>query len=284
MADRLRFLMCRPDFFDVSYVINPWMEGNVNRAARAIAAAQWQRLFGIVSSVARVELVEPRPGLPDMPFTANASLVLGNSVVLSRFKYDERQGEERHFERWFASRGFKVIKLPESIPFEGAGDALIDRGQHRVWAGFGHRSSRQSLDLVESILDVEVLALRLVDPRFYHLDTCFCPIEGGSIMYFPQAFDRASNRLIEDRVPAPLRIPIGEKDALAFACNAINVGNLLVMNKASADLRRRLRACGLRALESDLSEFMKAGGSAKCLTLRLDEPRPAAEESAFGVA
>ena len=105
MAERLRFLMCRPDYFEVSYVIHPWMVGNVNRAARSRAAEQWHRLLGVIAGLARVELVEPQPGLPDMPFTANASLMLGNTAVLSRFKFAERQGEERHFERWFASRG-----------------------------------------------------------------------------------------------------------------------------------------------------------------------------------
>jgi N-dimethylarginine dimethylaminohydrolase len=278
MAERLRFLMCRPDFFEVSYVINPWMEGNVNRATRARAAEQWHRLLGIMASVTRVELVEPQPGLPDMPFTANAGLMLGNTAVLSRFKFVERQGEERHFERWFARRGFSIVRLPETLPFEGAGDALIDRGPHRVWASYGHRSAPEAHALVARMLGVEVLSLRLVDPRFYHLDTCFCPIEGGHVMYFPAAFDHASNSLIEARIPARLRIPVDERDALAFACNAINVGNVLVMHKVSNDLRRRLASCGLRTIETDLSEFMKAGGSAKCLTLRLDEPRPAAAE------
>lgn len=274
MTQPLYFLMCKPQHFGVSYVINPWMQGNIAQTSLDRAMAQWRDLLSAITPRARVELVEPQPGLPDMVFTANAGFVLDDVAIVSRFRHPERQGEEEHFERWFRSRRFCVLSMPADIPFEGAGDALIDRGCMRVWAAYGHRSARRSHDLLRKHLDVDIVSLRLVDPRFYHLDTCFCPLEGGYVMYYAPAFDAQSNQLIERLVRPQWRISIEEDDALQFACNAVNIGSTIIMNKMSPGLGRRLAAFGFDVLETELTEFLKAGGAAKCLTLRVNEPRP----------
>ncbi|NJM85693.1 MAG: TIGR00300 family protein, partial [Leptolyngbyaceae cyanobacterium RM2_2_21] len=121
-------------------------------------------------------------------------------------------------------------------------------------------------------LDIEVLSLRLMDERFYHLDTCFCPLTNGYLLYYPPAFDAYSNRLIEMRVPAEKRIAIDEPDAINFACNAVNIDRVVVLNQASQELRQRLEQAGFQVIETPLSEFLKAGGASKCLTLRVTEP------------
>ncbi|MFN7741643.1 MAG: TIGR00300 family protein [Cyanobacteriota bacterium] len=268
-----RFLMCAPSHYDVDYVINPWMEGNIHRSTKAVAAAQWQQLQEVLAGHAQVELVEPQPGLPDLVFTANAGVVVDDSVVLARFFHPERQGEEPWFQQWFESQGYRVTLLPADLPFEGAGDALLDRNGGWLWAGYGFRSELAAHPLLAEALAVEVLSLRLMDERFYHLDTCFCPLSDGTLLYYPPAFDFYSNRLIETRVPAAKRLVVGEADALAFACNAVNVGRSVILNQASAGLRQQLQTRGYDVVETPLSEFLKAGGAAKCLTLRLDEPR-----------
>jgi len=268
-----RFLMCAPSHYDVDYVINPWMEGNIHRSTKAVAAAQWQQLQEVLAGHAQVELVEPQPGLPDLVFTANAGVVVDDSVVLARFFHPERQGEEPWFQQWFESQGYRVTLLPADLPFEGAGDALLDRNGGWLWAGYGFRSELAAHPLLAEALAVEVLSLRLMDERFYHLDTCFCPLSDGTLLYYPPAFDFYSNRLIETRVPAAKRLVVGEADALAFACNAVNVGRSVILNQASAGLRQQLQTRGYDVVETPLSEFLKAGGATKCLTLRLDEPR-----------
>ena len=209
---------------------------------------------------------------PDMVFTANAGLVKGRDFIVSRFRYPERQYEEPYFTDWFMDRGYNVSLMPRDVPFEGAGDALFDRGDGTLWMAHGHRSISAARDVLHERLGVEVATLKLVDQRFYHLDTCFCPLEGGHAMYFPPAFDEASRALIEKRVPATKRIAIDEEDALAFACNAVNIDDTVVVNRATPAFVRALGAKGFEVVQTPLSEFMKAGGSAKCLTLRLDEP------------
>ncbi|MEA5463607.1 bifunctional arginine dihydrolase/ornithine cyclodeaminase [Leptothoe sp. PORK10 BA2] len=279
MTESVRILMCAPQHYDVDYVINPWMEGNVHRSSRDRAQEQWNGLHHILQDHATVDLVEPQLGWPDMVFTANAGLVLGNTAVLSRFFHPERQGEEPYFQKWFADHGYTVHTLPKSLPFEGAGDALLDRASGCLWAGYGFRSELDSHPYLAKWLEVEVLSLRLIDHRFYHLDTCFCPLANGDLLYYPPAFDTYSNHLIERRIPAEKRIAVNEVDAVHFACNAVNVGQTIVMNSASDGLQEALASRGFTVIETPLTEFLKAGGAAKCLTLRVTEARQASPQA-----
>lgn len=272
MTDSIRFLMCPPNHYDVDYVINPWMEGNIHKSSRDRAVEQWQKLHHVLKERTIVDLVEPQVGWPDMVFTANAGLVLGNNVVLSRFLHKERQGEEPHFKKWFIDCGYTVHELPKELPFEGAGDALLDREGRWLWAGYGFRSELDSHPYIAKWLDIEVVSLRLMDERFYHLDTCFCPLTGGYLLYYPPAFDSYSNRLIEMRVSPEKRIAIEEADAINFACNAVNIDKVVVINKVSEGLKECLAEVGFEVVETPLTEFLKAGGAAKCLTLRVTEP------------
>ncbi len=272
MTDSIRILMCAPDHYDVDYVINPWMEGNIHKSTRDRSVEQWNQLYHAIKERAIVELVEPQKGWPDMVFTANAGLVLGDNAIVSRFYHKERQGEEPYFKEWFANNGFNVFELPKDLPFEGAGDALFDREGRWLWAGYGFRSELDSHPYIAQWLDTEVLSLRLIDERFYHLDTCFCPLTGGYLLYYPPAFDAYSNRLIELRIPEEKRIVVEEPDAVKFACNAVNINYTIIMNQISDSLKQRLNDVGFEVVQTPLSEFLKAGGAAKCLTLRVNEP------------
>lgn len=265
------FLMCHPRIYDIHYVINPWMAGNVNQSSRQRATEQWEQLHGAVREIADVLLVEPQPGSPDMVFTANAGLVREGIVALSSFHHPERQGEELHFRRWFHESGFEVRDFPRETAFEGEGDALFEADGSRLWAGHGPRTREDSHRQLEGLWDTEVVSLRLVDPRFYHLDTCFCPLANGDLMYYPAAFDDDSQKKIEARTTRAQRICVSEADALRFACNAVNVGRTVVLNTISTDLSADLQSRGFQVVQVELTEFMKAGGAAKCLALRLSD-------------
>ena len=263
--------MCPPTLYDVNYVINPWMAGNVNRSSRRNATRQWEQLHAALSGVACVELLEQQAGSPDMVFTANAGLVRQGVVALSRFLHAERQGEEPHFRKWFDDSGFAVRELPLSVPFEGEGDALFEADDSRLWAGHGMRSRRASHDYLWATWGVEVLSLQLIDPRFYHLDTCFCPLFGGYLLYYSEAFDAESQAKIASRYDDSKLIAVSASDALRFACNAINVGKTIILNEVSPELDSALQAHGFNVIQVALTEFLKAGGAAKCLVLRLSE-------------
>jgi ornithine--oxo-acid transaminase len=251
------------------------MDGNLHASSRELAAKQWSALYDAVSCVAEVELVEPQPGSPDMVFTANAGLLFVNEfgepqVALSSFFHPERQGEEPHFRRWFQDNGYSVLQISRDSPFEGEGDALFSVDGNRLWVGFGPRTLESSHQILRSAWPVEVVGLELIDPRFYHLDTCFAPLEGGFVMYFPQAFSSASLRAIEAYYPVEKRIVVAEADAVRFACNAVNVGRAIILNCIGEELVSRLEEHGFEVVQVQLSEFMLAGGAAKCLVMKLD--------------
>ena len=263
-------LMCPPTHFDVRYAINPWMrDAAAEPVLQAHAMQQWSALARRIALHATVRVIEPGADLPDMCFTANAGFVHGKTFVCSRFRHAERRGEETLFWNWFAARGYECERLRDDIIFEGAGDALKD-AEGRVWMGHGQRSSLAAARALEDRLCVDVIALHLVDPRFYHLDTCFCPLARGGVLYLPAAFDAPSLAQIEARFSPAQRIIVSESDAMRFACNVVDLGDTVIVNSAGDAMRRALEERGIAVEQLPLSEFLKSGGAAKCLVLALD--------------
>jgi N-dimethylarginine dimethylaminohydrolase len=258
--------MCPPDHYGIEYEINPWMNRSLG-AVRALAFRQWQQLHDtLVSLGVKVETMTPQPGLPDLVFTANAGLVFHNTFLSSRFRHEVRARESPHFDAWFAEHGFAVEHLPENTYHEGAGDALFCG--ETLFAGYRTRSDASAHQWVGERFGVRVLPLELVNPRFYHLDTCFCPLAPGEALYFPDAFDAYGQRVITTHVPK--LIPVAEEEAFRFGCNAVVVGKTVVHNSRCPQMSADLVRAGYKPVEVELDEFLKAGGSAKCLTLRLD--------------
>jgi N-dimethylarginine dimethylaminohydrolase len=266
---RKHILMCAPKHFGVDYVINPWMENQIGQADTTRAQRQWDALRVRLAARAELSFAPSAVGLPDMPFTANAGLVLDGVAAVSRFYARERRPEERLFRRWFELNGFSLAPWPDDVAFEGAGDALPDHDRGLIWCGHGWRTSRRAPALLENIFGRRVVPLKLVDPRFYHLDTCLCPLSGGWLMYHPAAFDEASVQIIRALTPVERRIEVSAADAAVFACNAVDLDGAVFMNGCSRELGRRLIAAGFAPTVTPLTEFLKAGGAAKCLTLEL---------------
>jgi N-dimethylarginine dimethylaminohydrolase len=260
-------LMVRPTYYNVVYEINPWMSRAVPASVEA-ANAQWDALHRILTEEmgAEVRLAEPRQGLPDMVFTANAGLVRAGRAVLSNFRHPERQGEQGHFRAWFEEQGYEVLELPAERMFEGEGDALFVGDT--LFAGYHFRSDVHSHRLLDEMLGVQVISLRLVDPHYYHLDTCFCPLDDQTAAYYPAAFDDYARTVIEEQVPR--RIEVTPEEAPRFACNAVVLGRHVALNSRCPHFEAQLRERGFVPHATPLDEFLKAGGSAKCLTLHLD--------------
>jgi N-dimethylarginine dimethylaminohydrolase len=265
-------LMCPPDFYGIEYEINPWM----NRARQAdhpTAVEQWRALHSHIEAAgARVSFVEPVRGLPDLVFTANAALTFGRRAVLSHFRHSQRQGEEPHFRRRLEELGFDVLETPADFNFEGAGDALFCGDT--LYAGYRMRSDAAGHQAIGQLLGVRVLPVELVDARYYHLDTCFCPLAPDAAIWHPPAFDHYGQRAIEEHVPN--LIVAEQAEAERFACNAVVIGRRIITNTGCDRLHAALATAGYEPIGTPLDEFVKAGGSAKCLTLRLDGEEAAA--------
>ncbi len=264
-----RLLMCPPDYFGIEYEINPWMRLS-NNSNSTFAQNQWHMLKKVLEEDvgAKIELMDPVKGLPDLVFTANAGVIWDGKAVPSRFRHTERQREEEYFIDWFARQGYEVIALDSAFYFEGAGDLL---GFKDVWfAGYRQRSDIGAYDRLTEIFRKEILPLELIDQRFYHLDTCFCPLSGGELLYFPEAFDSYARQVIESRIQPSQRLAIPPEEARRFACNAVCVNRHVVLPTGCPVTMNLLSNKGYQPHPVELDEFLKAGGSAKCLTLALD--------------
>jgi N-dimethylarginine dimethylaminohydrolase len=269
--NRPTYLMCPPEWYDVNYVINPWMAGNLHQPSRDTAFAQWRGLYQHLQRIAEVRLLHAREGSPDMVYVAHAALVQHGVAAVSSFTHPQRQTEEQHLRRWFQDAGFLLWETPRETSFEGEGDALFDAQGGHLWAAHGVRTCRHSHRHVADAWHTPVTSLQLVDPRFYHLDLCFAPLSGGHLLYFPQAFDAASLAKIEAFYGPEKRIVVSELEATQFSCNVINVRQDVLMGAVETDLAERLGRCGYNVTELPLSEFQRGGGSAKSLALRLSD-------------
>jgi N-dimethylarginine dimethylaminohydrolase len=294
LAQNPRFLMCRPQHFAVTYSINPWMDPGAwaesGEVLHARAARQWTGLHRtLLARGATIETVEPQPGLPDLVFTANAAVVLDRKAVLARFLHPERQREQPVLAEAFhtlQARGSldEVVELPEGVTLEGAGDCIWDRWRGLFWIGSGFRSDATARDVIEKQFGVRCLPLALADPHFYHLDTAFCALPSGDVLYYPGAFTQAALEILHDQVAPAQRIPLNRADAVRFAANAVCVERVVVMSSCSDPLRRALETRGYTVAKTPLNAFLRSGGSACCLTLRLDHHSRAEQASAMTAA
>lgn len=268
-------LMVTPDHFDVVYVINPHMEGHLGQVDPKRARAQWEALRQTYQQLGfKVHTLEGVPQLPDMVFCANQTLPYQTTdgkrgVVLSRMHAPQRRDEVPHLARFFAQQGYTLTSIPETVPgsFEGMGDALWHPGHALLWGGYGFRTDRSIYEWLSRQLDVPVLALRLVDPDFYHLDTCLSLLDAVSALYVPAAFDKESRALLHQHIPNLIEVPEREAREL-LACNAhCPDGRHVLIQKGCHETVRQLRAAGFEPIELDTSEFLKSGGSVFCLKL-----------------
>ncbi|MGH3913181.1 MAG: dimethylargininase [Pseudonocardiaceae bacterium] len=262
-----RYLMCPPKYFTVNYKINPWMDpGRPVDTARAMT--QWRALAETYRALGHtVEVIDPEPGLPDMVFAANSSTVLDGVVLGARFRHAQRRAEAEHYRRWFVARGCAVT-MPAEVN-EGQGDLLW--AGRVLLAGTGFRTETAAHSEAQELLGVPVLSLRLIDPRYYHLDTCLLVLDDSPssplIAYYPPAFSPGSQRVLARLFPDA--IIAGVADATCLGLNGVSDGRTVVMPHEAADLGCALAARGFQPVFVDVSELRLAGGGPKCCTLEL---------------
>ena len=267
--------MADPTFFDVLYVINPHMEGNIGSVDRSAARQQWAALRAAYQGIGYpVEVVPPADGLPDLVFMANQSLP-GQlpdgrwAAVRSQMHAPERQAEVAIVSEWYRQRGALLIDLPRSLPFEGMGDVAWVPGRRALVGGYGFRTDKAVYDELAVIFDVPVLRVALVDPRFYHLDTCLQVIDDQTALYVPEAFDADGIALLQAAFPRLLRVPLSEAiDGLS--CNGhCPDGKHFIVHRGSPQTVALAQSVGLKVIEVDTTEFLKSGGSVYCMKLML---------------
>ena len=266
-----RYLMCPPVHFGVLYEINPWMHSEV-RVDRDRARAQWDGLVATLRSAgAAVELIDQPEGVPDLVFTANAGVVNaaaagGPRFVPSNFRHPERQGETAVFSAWFEAQGWAVDRLPDDLDHEGAGDALPFGDV--LLSGYRFRSDQAAATVLSRFTGGPVRSIELVDERLYHVDITFCPLDDRRALAAPMGWDRYGRTVVEALVPEPLWLT--DDESLSFCANSVVVGRTVVMPSTPVRVGRQLEAWGFDVVTCDVSEFLKAGGGCRCLTLALD--------------
>jgi N-dimethylarginine dimethylaminohydrolase len=263
-ASHRSYLMCPPEHFAVTYAINPWMRPD-QPTDTGNAMRQWSELRQTYLDLGHdVRTIEPVAGLPDMVFAANGATVIDAKVYGARFRYPQRVAEADAYLDWFRTSGYPQVRVPEHVN-EGEGDILFTG--RALLAGHGFRSDQRAAAELAEFFEQPVLSLRLVDPRFYHLDTALCVLDADTAMYYPAAFDDAGRAVIEEHF-AEL-IEAKDEDAEVLGLNAVSDGQHVVLPEQATGLADQLTKHGYTPVPVDMSELRKAGGGPKCCTLEL---------------
>lgn len=264
MTQVARVLMCRPTHFDVEYIINPHMvPGSVDRGR---AMRQWQNLVAALRGLkVKVDIIDQRPDVPDMVFATDQAIIQDGNVLLANFRHAERKPETVYYRQWFKSQGFRLKNLTNVFSFEG-GDALFF--DQMLFVGTGFRANAASCEEVAQALNIDVIPLRLVNARFYHLDMCFLPLDAQTAFYYPAAFSENSRAILQKLVPKLHQLT--KKEAEGYAANSFVSDGAVVIQAGNPTFRRKLEALGKKVIEVDLSEFKKAGGGIHCLVNTLE--------------
>ncbi|HMQ11399.1 MAG TPA: arginine deiminase-related protein [Oligoflexia bacterium] len=268
-------IMCPPTYFKIIDVKNIHMQGQIGNVDHDKALAQWNAMKqAVIDEGYVVYEIDPVENLEDMVFAANPAFVGRNSqgekiVLLSNMKHASRKKEVSSYAQWFEEHGYQVKNLPNAdYNFEGNGDALWHPQKHLIWGGYGFRTEWEVYDEISKIYDAPVCRVNLQKPHFYHLDTCFCPLNSESILYYPEAFDQAGIDLIKYYFKDPIEVDQDEAQQ-NFACNSMVLGKSVFIQKGSPKTVAALKERNFKVIELDTSEFMKSGGSVFCMKLQV---------------
>jgi N-dimethylarginine dimethylaminohydrolase len=268
--------MCAPTYFEVKDVKNAFMEGNLGKVNFQLAQQQWQELKVAFEKLGKmVCIIEPVVGLEDMVFTANQVLPgLDNEskpyVLLSHMRHESRKKEVPFFRHWFESKGYKILELEsKNLLFEGQGDGIWHPGKKMLWGGYGHRTSLDAYYEIAKILDIQIIALELPTNNFYHLDTCFCPLDSQTVLIYSEAFTSEGLNLIRHFFPRVIEVT-NEDACKSFACNAHVIDyKYVVIQKGATQTIKQLQSLGFEIIECETSEFIKSGGSIFCMKMMI---------------
>lgn len=266
------YLMCPPEYFDVVYEINPWMDTSVP-VDRGLVLRQWEGLVSTYRSLGhQVDLLEPVDGLPDMVFAANGSTVIGSRVLGARFATEQRAAEADHHIAWHRAHShdlnWQEVTTPAFVneaegDFAAVGDLVL--------AGYGFRTDPRGHAELSEVAGMPVVSLKLVDPRFYHLDVALTVLSDspgyGQIAWYPAAFSSGSQRIVRRLFPDA--IEVSDHDALVLGLNSVSDGHHVMVPAAAQDYADQLRRGGFEPVPVELGELLKGGGSIKCCTQEL---------------
>lgn len=266
--NQAKYLMCKPTYFDIEYVINPWMNLS-NKVNKEKAHKEWDNLYKLLKSLkVEVELIDPQPSLPDMTFSGDCGFVYKNKFLSSNFKWPQREQETIYYDEWIKNKGYEIIKIPSNIFFEGLGDVIYFN--NKIIIGYGPRTDQKAFKIIsDNFPELKIVGkLEIIDENFFHLALSVAFLDEKTIMYYPPALSNESQRFLQEKYDKI--IPVSEQDAKEyFVCNNIPVGKTIIMDNCTPALENSLNNLGFEIKKCDVTEFKKSGGSVRCLVLKL---------------
>lgn len=269
-------LMVEPTHYDVLYEINPHMAGMIGTVDKDLAKMQWTHLTEVYAQIGlELQIMPGVEGLPDMVFCANQTFPFLDStgcrrVILSKMASPYRVDEVPYFAEWYQQQGYEVIEQTDPpVDFEGMGDAIWHPNKQLLYIGYGFRTQLPALQRAADCIGCEVVGLELVNPHFYHLDTCLCVLNEHTAIFVREAFTEEGVKILMRTFQNLIEVPLHEAKE-GFVTNGFCPdGQHFVVQQGNTVTKHRLESDGFTVVEVDTSEFMKSGGSVFCMKMYL---------------
>ena len=255
--------MCPPEYFDVRYAINPWMD-RARPVDTARALRQWEILRRTYRDLGHtVDVIPALPGLPDMVFAANGGLVIDGRAMSARFAHAERTAEGPAYLAWMRAAGLDAAEARHVT--EGEGDFL-------PVGGGGEQGVREQAPQRRPAVRAERLRVvgdgLLVEHRERGVEVVEVRVDELE-RHHPAAEELLG---LGVRRGGGAESGAGEHeaaDAAVLGLNAVSDGRHVVLAAQATGLMGPLRERGFEPVPVDLTELLKAGGGIKCCTLEL---------------
>jgi len=278
-----KVLMCAPEFYNIVDVKNVHMQNQKGTVNKERVDIQWDAIrntylaFKNQKFLDEVHVIDGVEGLEDMVFVANQSFpwVMWNGekiALMSRMRFENRQNEIPYIEDFYKDHGYKIVDLQSKYHFEGMGDMVAHPCKRLLYGGYGFRSEKNVYDEIARTLDAPIVTLELINEQYYHLDTCFLPLNHAEVLIAPDAFSPESINTIRRMFEGVYEVPDHEAFD-GFACNAhIIYGtnratSAAIIQKNNPVALNIVQQSAHVVAEVETSEFMKSGGSVFCLKM-----------------
>ncbi len=239
------------------------------------ARAQHEELADIYRD-AGVEVCTIEEPDPTRHYGVNARDFAVNSpggVVIGRFKYSERRGEEVPGEKQLRKLGYTIFGRIERGCWEGGDNKYID--DKNLATGTGERSTWPGIQNAQEIYAKQGIKVHgiPIPPKWTHLDCLFSPVAEKLALIVKSEVPDWFVGFLEGREYELVDLP-AEKAEGEVALNVLCLGNERVISfKDNAYVNDVLKGLGLTVYTPDLTEYTERGQGPHCLSFELDRDK-----------
>lgn len=214
-------------------------------------------------------LVPAMPGMADLCFTRDSTLMTPWGLVALRAFEEHRRAEPEHVRKSLARIGVPFLGRIEEGCIEG-GDVIVMKPGLLAIGVSGRRTDETGACALARMFEARGWRVLTVpfDPHFLHLDTLFTMVDArravACLDELPAAF------LAEVAAQGIAIVQASPQEVKKLGANLVSLGAGRVLSSAdNGRINGELERLGYLVLQVEIDQFTRCGGGVHCLTMPL---------------